>query len=117
MAVSRAKARTAAQSSVQDRISELEKLVVSLMGSRDQFQSADHATSTNSTSPLYQSSSTGSDATKNEYLETSLPLESNFGRMSLDNTGTSYVHSEHWTAILDGVSRVKHIRVEIKARD
>lgn len=31
-------------------------------------------------------------------------LADNFGRITLENTGTKYVDNAHWTAILDGVS-------------
>lgn len=90
---------------MQNRIGQLEKLVVELMS--NVFTSASNAQhippasgtngSSSATPPLVVD---GLDIPE-EPLE--LQLTDNFGRISLKNTSTSYVEADHWSAILDGV--------------
>jgi hypothetical protein len=62
---------------MQDRVVQLEALVLSLMGSA------------NKKSP--------------DQLSDPSHLSQNFGRISLENTEKTYVESNHWIALLDGV--------------
>lgn len=64
---------------MQDRITQLESLVRTLMNN------------TIATRPTDQ------------IARDPAQLSDDFGRISLENTETSYVESAHWTAILDGV--------------
>lgn len=92
--------------SIQDRISQLEGLVISLMSTINAKESSletgypgKSLTSTNENQ---------TEATKQE-AEPQNRLPDTFGRISLENAETSYVGSAHWIAILDGVCTSFHI--------
>jgi hypothetical protein len=67
---------------MQDRIGQLESLLVSTLSASNREQS---------------------DKNQAQATEDSSQLSESFGRFSLENSETSYVESAHWTAVLDGV--------------
>ncbi|KAJ9621983.1 hypothetical protein H2203_006864 [Taxawa tesnikishii (nom. ined.)] len=79
---------------MQDRITQLESLVRTLMNN------------TIATRPTDQ------------IARDPAQLSDDFGRISLENTETSYVESAHWTAILDGIAELKdHLEGNDKSPD
>jgi hypothetical protein len=88
---------------MQDRIGQLEKLVLELMGNADKgkpgsLSSFDTGPGTAMTPP--------SDLDDTNEPDEPVPISDTFGRISLEQTGTSYVENNHWSAILDGVRLV-----------
>jgi hypothetical protein len=85
---------------MQDRIGQLEKLVRDLMGNANNGRS-EHIPSyaagpnTAMTPP--------SDVDDLNGPEEPVPISDTFGLISLEQTSTSYVENNHWSAILDGV--------------
>lgn len=100
--VQRAKQATAQQISnattMQNRIGQLEKLVVELMGNMQQSGS-----STVNSLASVDSSNPDSDFGHVDYIQDPAQLEDRFGRISLGTSGTKYVENDHWSSILDGV--------------
>ncbi|KAF2175888.1 fungal-specific transcription factor domain-containing protein [Zopfia rhizophila CBS 207.26] len=92
---------------VQDRIQQLESLVVDLM----QRTSASHAGQEPSVTPGPPSPllTTGhsNDATKNADFANNTSPASDCGSMQLTSSGASYVNSAHWAAVLDGIAELK----------
>lgn len=90
---------------MQNRIGQLEKLVVELMSNVS--TAAVNVQQVPSTNGTNGSASTTAPLVVNELDVPEEPLElqltDNFGRISLKNTSTSYVEADHWSAILDGV--------------
>ena len=93
---------------IQDRISQLEGLVISLMSSLNAAQQVERvgkksgdAESSGVLLPLDVEN-----PVEEAILETDdqTQLSNSFGRISMENAETSYVGSAHWAAILDGVS-------------
>ena len=82
--------------SAQDRISQLEELVHSLMRSRRETATVDGSADI----PLLGRQ----ESPKRLPQEDPTGLVANLGRINLDDGGTSYVEGSHWTAILSGVS-------------
>lgn len=86
-------------SNIQNKISQLEDMVVSLMAK------------VLASKGVQQPPELKNDTKEKMQLEV-MEFESdnpesladNFGRITLENTGTKYVDNAHWTAILDGVS-------------
>lgn len=100
-------------SNVQDRIAQLEKLVISLtstlntatrtesISSNNSIPHAEiFAAARNSVEPINRTGSS-------ELFQTPSSLSDSFGRISLENAETNYVDAAHWTAILDGISELK----------
>ena len=95
--------RASASSNVQDRVEQLESLVVSMMSKVGAGKPNDNVPvaklEAQSILPLNSES---------ESIENLLPQYSSSipdsGRISLESAETSYVDSAHWAAILDGVS-------------
>lgn len=85
-------------SSMQNRIGQLEKLVVELMGNMAQPITTSTASLTS-----VEADSSSSDYTHVDYTQDPSQLDDRFGRISLGSLGTKYVENEHWSAILDGV--------------
>lgn len=97
---------------MQDRIGQLEKLVVELMSK----------TTTQAANPQPTPTECGMNALTDQALHsalddldvledpTELQLLDNFGSINLKNTSTSYVEEDHWSAILDGVSLLAILR-------
>lgn len=83
---------------MQNRIGQLEKLVVELMGNMKEST----ASSSNSMASV-DTTSPPADFTHVDYTEDATQLDDRFGRISLGNSGTKYVENDHWSAILDGV--------------
>ena len=92
---------------LQDRINQLENLVVSLMGTADAnkgtLQSGHGETGARSlenmsalVDPNHTEASEWETVDQHHVAET-------FGRISLENAETNYVGGAHWIAILDGV--------------
>lgn len=85
---------------IQDRISQLEGLVISLMSTLDakeSFLKTGHPEK--SFTPANQNQA---EVTESE-TDPQTRLPDTFGRISLENAQTSYVGSAHWIAILDSV--------------
>ncbi|PTU24595.1 hypothetical protein P175DRAFT_0426375 [Aspergillus ochraceoroseus IBT 24754] len=76
--------------SMHDRVAQLEKLVMSLKPQTD---------------GKYIRGARKSPSHKHAHDEPQLPQA--FGRLSLENTETTYVESSHWTAIIDGIAELK----------
>ncbi|KAK9244839.1 fungal-specific transcription factor domain-containing protein [Lipomyces tetrasporus] len=96
----------APSASIQDRIGQLERLVISLMNLNaakptDQIPANAHGSSKLS-SPVTENGVNG-----NALPQDPSQLSDSFGRISLENSETSYVESAHWTAILDGIAELK----------
>jgi len=83
---------------MQNRIGQLEKLVVELMENMQQRETE----STDSTASVV-ASSVSSDFSHVDYTQDPFQLDDRFGRISLGNPGTKYVEDNHWSSILDGV--------------
>lgn len=96
--LNRSQARLKTNASAQDRIGQLEGLVLSLMSRSKELASTEVQDVTNNSSPGHLSQCEG-----DRLLDDPSQLSEDLGRISLDNSGTSYVEGSHWTAILDGV--------------
>ncbi|CAG8982226.1 hypothetical protein HYALB_00014052 [Hymenoscyphus albidus] len=94
-------------SQIQNKISQLEELVVSLMGSLNATKAVQPPP--NSIEPTGEIERSGSAET---HVLNQESLADNFGRITLENAGTKYVDNTHWTAILDGISELKDHFVE-----
>jgi hypothetical protein len=95
-------------SNVQDRIAQLEKLVISLTSTLNTVTRTESVSSDNSIAPAETLAATGiqepiKEIYRNGSLEPSSNLANSFGRITLDNAETSYVDGAHWTSILDSV--------------
>lgn len=93
---------------IQDRISQLEGLVISLMSSLNAAQQVERVGKNSSEA---ESSGALLPLDVENHVEAAISetddqtqLSNTFGRISLENAETSYVGSAHWAAILDGVS-------------
>lgn len=94
-------------SNVQDRIAQLEKLVISLTSTLNTVTRAESNSSDNS---IAAEVNVATGALAEDFYETkssesphiSSILADSFGRISLDNAETNYVDGAHWTSILDG---------------
>ncbi|KAH3989120.1 hypothetical protein HBI25_050880 [Parastagonospora nodorum] len=82
-----------APNGIHDRITQLEQLVTSLMGSKDREQ----------TSPVFSVASLP-DPTS-ESIKTEIPGTPD--RVKISDETTTYTNSGHWTSILDGISELK----------
>jgi hypothetical protein len=96
--LNRSQPRLTTNASAQDRISQLEDLVLSLMSRSRGQASTEMQDATNDSSPGRMS-----DRERDRLLADASQLSENLGRITLDDSGTSYVEGSHWTAILDGV--------------
>ena len=90
-----------AAGTVQDRINQLEKQVISLMTSLHAAKQSGGPTPKEESSSQSESKSPPSE--DDEDLFAGDQLSDEFGRISLEGTETTYVESGHWTAILDQV--------------
>lgn len=86
---------------MQNQIGQLEKLVLELMGKTDKGRS--ESVSRHDIGPD-AAMTPPSDLDEVNEPENVVPMSDTFGRISLEQTGTSYVENNHWSAILDGVS-------------
>ena len=102
----RSQSRLTTNASAQARIGQLEGLVLSLMSRPNGQASTEMQGVTENSSPGHMSDREG-----DRLLEDPSQLSENLGRISLDNSGTSYVEGSHWTAILDGVCPSRHLPV------
>ena len=99
--------RPASSASIQDRIGQLESLVISLMSTLNVATPTYQLSTETHGSPEFSSSVNEHEVDWNKLPEDLSQLSESFGRISLKNAETSYVESAHWTAILDGVCRVR----------
>ena len=95
---------------VQDRVKQLEEVVVSLMvklNASNQVRVAEDQAKENEavTQALSRLQGEQGDTTLSDSYQPS--LSDTFGRISLENRETSYVGSAHWTAILDSIAELK----------
>ncbi|RYP88804.1 hypothetical protein DL770_004596 [Monosporascus sp. CRB-9-2] len=92
---------------MQDRIQQLESLVVDLM----QQTSASHSVQEPGVTPGPPSpiltAGCSAAATLNEDLVDNASPTSDCGSMQLTKSGASYVNSAHWAAVLDGIAEIK----------
>ncbi|KAH7389642.1 fungal-specific transcription factor domain-containing protein [Phaeosphaeria sp. MPI-PUGE-AT-0046c] len=86
-----------APNSVHDRISQLEHLVTSLMGSQDTERANSVPALASTPHPGLQSDDGKSD----------IPGTPDQDRVKFGNDTTTYTNSGHWTSILDGISELK----------
>lgn len=103
--------RPAASAGIQDRIDQLERLVISLMSALNAAKSTDPISTDPISTETHGLQKLSSSVAEHEVDGNMLPqdpslLSDSFGRISLENAETSYVESAHWTAILDGVRHV-----------
>jgi hypothetical protein len=89
-ASNRTQSRLTNNASAQERIGQLEDLVIQLMA---KSRAEDVSNTTRSLIEPEGASLPGD----------SSQLSENFGRISVGTSGTSYVEGSHWTAIMDGV--------------
>ena len=94
----RSQPRSTTNASAQARIGQLEALVLSLMNRLKGQASTETQDVAKDSSPRHMSDYKG-----DTLLDDPSQLSESLGRISLDNSGTSYVEGSHWTAILDGV--------------
>ena len=98
---------TPTKGNIQNKIDQLEELVVALMNKLNTPQQSEevHATLESTHEPATQSRLHVRDLRLSE-SDTSVEqaLSDTFGRMTVQNKEIKYVDSGHWTAILDGVS-------------
>ncbi|KAH7386217.1 fungal-specific transcription factor domain-containing protein [Cadophora sp. MPI-SDFR-AT-0126] len=87
---------------MQDRIGQLENLVMSLKKSLNEKQSNSRAAERTSVT-----SRTSGSVTQDELESKENEVLDGVGRISLRNDETNYVESAHWTAILDEISDLK----------
>lgn len=92
-------------SSVQERIQHLETLVVDLIGRNDPNGSVQKSPANKSTIYKHALDSLPGTTPGNRADDASSP--SDCGSMKLSNSGTSYVGSGHWAAVLDGILELK----------
>lgn len=83
---------------MQNRIGQLEKLVVELMSNMQ-----NPGTSPPNGIASVDSSNLDSDYSLVDYIQDPSQLDDRFGRISLGTSGTKYVENDHWSSILDGV--------------
>lgn len=88
---------------MQERIGQLEKLVVSFMKTTKPANDINVATNGLSKIPRSNDAQDVSETAESQ-------LSDSFGRISLENAETTYVESAHWTAILDGV---RHLNLRV----
>jgi hypothetical protein len=92
---------------IQDKVSQLEDLVLSLMSRINATKAADMTSESYGGSSIEESDS----ITNNKIVPIEEALVSeNFGRIRLDSAETSYIGSDHWMAILDGVCYLTPLR-------
>ncbi|KAK9433076.1 fungal-specific transcription factor domain-containing protein [Lipomyces doorenjongii] len=104
----RSQLRPAASTSIHDRIGQLESLVISLMSNANvakstYVQSNETHSSTNFLSLVNEHEVDGDKLSEDPPSQ----FSDSFGRISLENSETTYVESAHWTAILDGIAELK----------
>ena len=91
---------------LQERINQLEEIVVSLMvrfNASSQVGAAKETEVTPQATTWFQA-----EQARNGLVDSCQPsLSDTFGRISLENHETSYVGSAHWTAILDSITELK----------
>lgn len=93
---------------MQDRIQHLESLVVSLMqktATKDSFQEASAASRADS----IPASGNITGATTAQHTADDASTPSDYGSMKLSDSGTSYVGSAHWAAVLGGIAELKDL--------
>lgn len=98
--MARSRSPQSTPSKIQDRINQLEKLVISLMNTLKTKESESKIESPEPASKFLLGAET---RPTNFEAHSQTPLADTFGRISLENAETSYVGSAHWMAILDGV--------------
>ncbi len=89
--------------SVQDRINQLEKSVVSLARMLNVTNQAGQAGIDSASDEVIAKVSHNQAGSRGLEANYQTQLSDTFGRISLENAETSYVGSTHWTAILDSV--------------
>lgn len=96
--------------SVQDKLQQLEGLIISLMRQGATFETQQSPFMANS-SDIPSASSESRDATSllldQHAVSSGSPDTSDFHRLRLSSAKSTYVDSSHWTSILDGISELK----------
>ncbi|CAM1504947.1 Fc.00g025380.m01.CDS01 [Cosmosporella sp. VM-42] len=91
----------------QDRIQQLESLVVDLMQQVSGNNSVQEPGVTPGCPSHAHATDSSPEAILNDEPPASIPAVSDHGSMQLTNSGTSYVSSAHWAAVLDGIAELK----------
>ena len=89
--------------SMQDRIGQLEQLVISLFGTLNTSKSGDDVPAVTSSWPKVSLPATSQTGDGKVLPQDTSQLSDDFGRISLENAEVKYVEGGHWTSILDGV--------------
>jgi hypothetical protein len=91
---------------VQDRLQQLENLVVAMMQQNSTERSRQDSLGPSSSSDLLRSSGVSASGG-------SPPGLSDFGGLKLSHSDSTYVETSHWTSILDGITELKdHFEAE-----
>ncbi|KAG9239362.1 hypothetical protein BJ875DRAFT_188438 [Amylocarpus encephaloides] len=99
--------RNTGNGNIQNKINQLEGLVISLMSSLNASKGADSKSSDIETAVPPKRVNESIHASGNlEKLEEG-KLSDTFGRITLEKARTTYVDSNHWTSVLDGISELK----------
>ena len=88
---------------MQDRIGQLEQLVISLISTLNTSKSGDDVPVMTSSWPKVSSPATTHTGNGKVLPQDTSQLSDSFGRISLENAEVKYVEGGHWTSILDGV--------------
>jgi hypothetical protein len=96
-------------SNIQNKVNQLEELVVSLMGALNGSKEAElpqfAPASLAPTTAIYKEQVSVRPTSARDFEDENLAVS--FGRMTVEDAATKYVDSAHWTAILQGVS-IRH---------
>lgn len=93
--------------SVQDRIQQLENLVVDLMQKTEPKDSIHEPQVTPEAASPIRALDSLAGATPTENTTDDASSQSDYGSMKLSNSGASYVNSAHWAAVLDRIVELK----------
>ena len=90
---------------------QLERLVISLRNALNEAKPTNHISDERHGSPKLSSLGIEYEEQGDDLPQGPPALSDSFGRISLENPGTSYVGSEHWTALLDEVTNFQSFAV------
>lgn len=108
--------RPPAYQKLQDRISQLEGLISSQMkGVTGEVISSHESANSKPIPDFGRQFSTNEDWSEREKLpQEASQVSKRFGRISVENEGTTWVEGDHWTAIIDGVSELKDSLIDVQ---